>query len=212
MVLSLDVSGSYYYTLDGKGVDVVIQDSGIQANHPEFQDENGVSRVKKIEWYSAAGITGSYQGSNFYTDYDGHGTHVAAIATGKTFGFAKNANIYSQKLAGLEGSSDPGSGIPISTAFDAIRLWHQSKSGSRPTIVNMSWGYGTTLSANSVSKVHYRGVDYFSGNLPNDFGIATYDASNPWRINTRVPSVDVEIQEMIDAGIHICIAGRKFKL
>jgi subtilisin family serine protease len=205
---SLDVSGSYFYTLDGTGVDVVIQDSGIQSNHPEFQDENGISRIKEIEWYSAAGITGSYQGSGFYSDYDGHGTHVAAIAVGKTFGFAKNANIYSQKLAGLEGSSDPGSGIPISTAFDTIRLWHLNKSGSRPTIVNMSWGYGTDLSAGGITNVNYRGTNYTSSsNIQEEFGIASYSATETWRINTRVASVDVEIQEMIDAGIHICIAA-----
>lgn len=205
---SLDVSGSYFYTLDGTGVDVVIQDSGIQSDHPEFQDENGISRIKEIEWYSAAGITGSYQRSNFYTDYDGHGTHVAAIAVGKTFGFAKNANIYSQKLAGLEGSSDPGSGIPISTAFDTIRLWHLNKSGSRPTIVNMSWGYGTDLSAGGITNVNYRGTNYTSSsNIQEEFGIASYSATETWRINARVASVDVEIQEMIDAGIHICIAA-----
>ena len=39
------VSGNYDYNNDGTGVDVVIQDSGIQSDHPEFTDANGVSRV-----------------------------------------------------------------------------------------------------------------------------------------------------------------------
>ena len=38
------LTGDYDYALDGTGVDVVIQDSGIQADHPEFQDANGASR------------------------------------------------------------------------------------------------------------------------------------------------------------------------
>jgi subtilisin family serine protease len=203
---SFDISGSYYYTSDGEGVDVVIQDSGIQKDHPEFTDKDGNSRVQEINWYTASGLSGSQ--SNLYTDYDGHGTHCAGIAAGKTFGFAKGARIYAQKLSGLEGSSDPYNGIPIADAFDTIRLWHLSKSGSRPTVVNMSWGYGTNLSAGGVTNINYRGTNYTSSsNIQSEFGIATYNSSETWRINARVSSVDVEIQEMIDAGIIVCIAS-----
>ena len=42
-------AGGYGYTLDGTGVDVVIVDSGKQADHPEFQDAAGVSRVQQID-------------------------------------------------------------------------------------------------------------------------------------------------------------------
>jgi len=203
---STDLSGSYYYTLNGKGVDVVIQDSGIQKDHPEFTDESGASRVQEINWYTASGLTGS-QSAYLYTDYDGHGTHCAGIAAGKTFGFARGARIYAQKLAGLEGSADPYDGIPISDAFDTIRLWHASKSGSRPTVVNMSWGYGTNLSAGGITAVNYRGSSVSGTEYATDYGIATYSAASTWRINARVSSVDVEIQEMIDAGIIICIAS-----
>ena len=204
---SFDISGSYYYTSDGKGVDVVIQDSGIQKDHPEFTDIDGNSRVQEINWYTASGLSGS-QSNYLYTDYDGHGTHCAGIAAGKTFGFARGARIYAQKLAGLEGSADPYDGIPIADAFDTIRLWHLSKSGSRPTVVNMSWGYGTNLSAGGVTNINYRGTNYTSSSdIQGEFGIATYNASQTWRINARVSSVDVEIQEMIDAGIIICIAA-----
>lgn len=203
---STDLSGSYYYTLDGEGVDIVIQDSGIQKDHPEFTNKNGISRVQEINWYTASGMTGS-QSAYLYTDYDGHGTHVAGIAAGKTFGFAKEARIYAQKLDGLEGSADPYDGIPISDAFDTIRLWHASKSGSRPTVVNMSWGYGTNLSAGGITAVNYRGSSVSGTEYATDYGIATYNASQTWRINARVSSVDVEIQEMIDAGIIVCIAS-----
>lgn len=36
------------YSLTGKNVDVVIHDSGVLASHPEFLDENGVSRVRDV--------------------------------------------------------------------------------------------------------------------------------------------------------------------
>ena len=93
---------NYNYTLTGNGVDVVIQDSGLQVDHPEFQDENGVTRVEQINWSSASGVSFT-QSANHYRDYDGHGTHCAGIACGKTYGWAKNARVYSQKLNGLEG-------------------------------------------------------------------------------------------------------------
>src|SRR6056300_1294121 len=67
-------AGQYQYSLDGTGVDVVIQDSGLQVDHPDFFDYNGVTRVQQIDWYTASGLTGT-QSANFYRDFDGHGTH-----------------------------------------------------------------------------------------------------------------------------------------
>jgi len=120
------VTGDYPYTLTGDGVDVVIMDSGIQADHPEFQDYNGNSRVQQIDWYAASGLSGTMPAEH-YTDYDGHGTHCAGIAAGKTYGWAKNSRIYAVKLDGLEGTSDPNGGIPITDAFDVIKEWHKRK-------------------------------------------------------------------------------------
>ena len=201
---------SYTYTLDGKDVDIVIQDSGIQADHPEFTDTDGNSRVQQINWYTVSGISGT-QPSGFYTDYDGHGTHCAGISAGKTFGFAKNSKIYAQKLNGLQGGSDPNGGIVISDAFDTIRLWHANKSGSRPTVVNMSWGYSQTLNPGAVS-ITWRGTNYTSGDPIVDYGVATYNPSIPYKVESRVSSVDIEIQEMIDAGIHVVIASGNLNL
>ena len=45
-------------------------DSGIQADHPEFQDANGNTRVQQIDWYAASGLTGTMPPGH-YTDYDG---------------------------------------------------------------------------------------------------------------------------------------------
>tara|TARA_B000000532_G_scaffold242622_1_gene236963 strand:- start:79 stop:1671 length:1593 start_codon:yes stop_codon:yes gene_type:complete len=211
------LTGDYTYPLDGSGVDFIVQDSGIQPDHPEFQDANGVTRVQQIDWYTASGLSGT-QDPNFYTDYDGHGTHCAGIAVGKTFGWAKNARVYSQKLAGLEGTGDPNAGISQADAFDAIRLWHNNKSGAdagRPTVVNMSWGYGLTRTGNPTSGT-YRGtawtygVDYTDRNaLEAATGVPINRLASglAGRIAIRVASVDAEIEDMLDAGIHICIAA-----
>jgi len=211
------VNGNYNYTLDGTGVDIVIQDSGLQVDHPEFQDANGVSRVQQIDWYAESGLPGTMPTAH-YTDYDGHGTHVAGIATGKVYGWAKGANIYSVKVAGLEGPTDPNVGIPVVDCFDIITAWHNAKpidpatGYKRPTIVNMSWGYGALYTAPTA--INYRGVSHTGTEIDevselSAYGLILINSSTPgyYRSPVRITSVDVDVQEMIDAGIHVCIAA-----
>ncbi len=214
-----DPGGTYDYVLDGTGVDVVIIDSGIQANHPEFQDVNGVSRVKQINWFTASGVTGTMP-TEFYTDYDGHGTHVAATLAGKTFGWAKNADIYSIKLAGLEGAPDPYTGISQQDAFDCILGWHNAKTNGRPTVVNNSWGYGIIWNTStdvltfngvttySVTGGTYRGTPFVTTNKDTNKGLIGEEISaNSFKLPYRVASVDADVQQLIDAGIVVCNAA-----
>ena len=212
---------NYEYTLDGTGVDVVIQDSGLQVDHPEFTDSLGNSRVQQIDWGAFSG--GAFtQNANHYRDFDGHGTHVAGTAAGKTYGWAKNARIYSVKLNGLEGSGDSGTGISPTYAFDCIKSWHIAKAGSRPTVVNMSWGYLTFY--NTVTSVTYRGTTYSDASTTGNatYRQTTYGIRNisgaaygyTHICNTRISSVDVDVQELLDAGVVVCVAAgnRSFKI
>jgi subtilisin family serine protease len=212
----------FSYTLTGKGVDIVIQDGGVQPDHPEYSD-----RYQTIDWglYGGGAFT---QSLNHDRDFYGHGTHVAGIAAGKTFGWAKEAHVYSQKISGLEASEDGDTGISATYAFDAIKEWHNSKpidpntGYKRPTVVNMSWGYGRTILQSDITEVNYRGISFTGTNidtaleLKNNFGI-TYVTTPPFgimRINARVASVDTDIDELVDAGVHVTIAAgnRAFKI
>ena len=210
----------YTYTLTGEGVDVVIQDSGLQVNHPEFNDEAGNSRVQQINWYTESGIGGT-QSANHYRDFDGHGTHVAGTVAGRTYGWAKKARVYSQKLNGLEGSGDSGTGISITDAFDTIKLWHINKSVDpntgykRPTVVNMSWGY--LVGYDTVSSLTYRGVSYTDGTTTGSelyrqsaYGlmyVSGFNIGTNFATNVRVSSTDTDVAELIAEGVHVCIAA-----
>ena len=218
-----DPGGDFTYTLDGTGVDVVIQDTGIQVDHPEFNDADGNTRVQQIDWYTESGLSGT-QNSNHYRDYDGHGTHVAGTAGGLTYGWAKKARIYSVKVRDLEGSGDDDTGIIGTDCFDVIKEWHNNKpidsatGYKRPTIVNMSWGYsGAFLSFDDITSINYRTTTYDSNNdarwnesntyMSETYGLYPYFSYPYYRYPVRVSSVDSDVEELIAAGVHVCIAA-----
>jgi subtilisin family serine protease len=204
----LTAPNGYDYTLDGTGVDIVIMDTGLQIDHPEVTDS-----VQIIDWYAESGVSGSMP-ENHYQDTIGHGTHVAGIAAGKTFGWAKGAAIYSVKLQGLEGSE--GGALPYMDAFDVIIGWHNNKPTDpvtglkRPTIVNMSWGFSGAYyyddTHTNVMGGSYRGTIWSGSGTAEDVH-AEYGMGEFGTYPVRDPATDSIIEEMIDAGIHICIAA-----
>jgi len=116
---------NFPFTLSGRDIDVVIQDSGIQPDHPEFiSDADGATvRYQQVDWPSISGLSGTYtQPAQYHRDIDGHGTHVAGIAVGRRFGWARNANVYSLKIL-----DDPGNTFGVSASFNMLRAWHNSK-------------------------------------------------------------------------------------
>ena len=67
----------------GDGVDIYIVDTGVYIEHNEFEGR------ARFGW-AAPGLA--------QEDGNGHGTHVAGIAAGRTYGVAKKANIIAVKV------------------------------------------------------------------------------------------------------------------
>jgi len=86
-----------YPSSAGKGVNIYILDTGINIAHKEFE-----GRAK----FGAAFCDNC---SNI--DDNGHGTHVAAIAAGKTFGVSKLSNVIAVKVLDKYGTGTSSSVI-----------------------------------------------------------------------------------------------------
>ena len=131
----------------GKGVDVYILDTGINYDHEEFE------KRAKYGGYDAVDEAYDEPHQNGM-DCQGHGTHVASLAGGKTFGTAKGVNLYSVRVL------DCTNFAPWSVVLDGMDyVAKRMKEKKRPMIVTMSLGGPYQLAANkAVEKLHKMGA------------------------------------------------------
>jgi len=111
----------------GKGVHIYVQDTGIRASHEDF----GGRVIPTIDLTSEALVEcdGDMTCAN---DRQGHGTHCAGTAGGKTFGVASDAILHAVKTL-----SDEGSGA---RAWQYSAIDWVTTEGERPAVVSMSLG------------------------------------------------------------------------
>jgi hypothetical protein len=221
-----DPGGTYDYVLDGTNVDQVIVDTGIQVGHPEWEDVNGTTRLKQVDWSAISGV-GFSQPANFYTDTNGHGTHCIGTMAGKTFGWCKNSDIYNITLYANSGNS-----ISWDNTVDALIGWHNKKNDvndaaytGKPTVVNMSFGYvwyiNTGVTPNEVqfqeggtgypiTGGRYRGTahtDTTYAALQNRGLIGEFQGSSTYGFPRKFASNDADVETLINNGIHVCCAA-----
>jgi len=106
----------------GSGVNVYIVDTGINIKHQEFAGR--------------ARHGGSFCPNCPATDDHGHGTHVAALVGGKTFGVARQSTLIAVKVLNSSGS---GSTSGVLDGLSFILNKHKASSNKK-TVVNMSLG------------------------------------------------------------------------
>jgi hypothetical protein len=119
---NLPLDDTFTVDADGTGVHAYVVDTGIQATHNEFQ-LNGASRVT-LE------LNATLDGGDA-SDCAGHGTAMASVIGGNTYGVAKRIQIHSLRV--LDCDTFEISADSLITALDHVVLY-----GVSPAVVNMS--------------------------------------------------------------------------
>ncbi|MGH1539379.1 MAG: S8 family serine peptidase [Arenicella sp.] len=115
---NLPLNNVFKPRFDGDHIRIYIIDSGIRASHNEFAGR-------------AVGLGYDFiDNDNTPNDCNGHGTAVAGIAGGNTYGVAKNATIYSVKVLRCDNT---GPASAIIAGIDWVR-----QNAIQPAVANMS--------------------------------------------------------------------------
>lgn len=115
---------------DGSGVTIFVQDTGVKISHDEFSGRASAALDMSVGGDEGGSLCSP--GTQCAEDRQGHGTHCAGSAAGKTFGVAPNALIRAIKTLG-----DNGRG---SRSWQYTGIDHVAASGIRPVVLSMSLG------------------------------------------------------------------------
>jgi len=147
-----DVPNKY---LNGAGIGIAFLDSGIMASHASFRDGSGNSRVTaradlvtQPNWTAGVDTSGTTttSGGTFLDPY-GHGTLVASMAAGRTYGLlndpqgiAPGAAVIDVRVLNENGTSD------VATVLAGIDWVLANAKAKNIRVVNMSLGAASTES------------------------------------------------------------------
>ncbi len=135
------------YGLTGQGVTVAVVDSGVQCNHWDLLDANGDGNSRVIGY---ADFVPSTNGPKLYSDYCGHGSHVAGIIAGNGaastgsqcthtyYGIARNASLVNVRVLDQNGAGS------VSTVLAGIQwvVAHKNDNRRAPIrVLNLSLGH-----------------------------------------------------------------------
>ncbi len=189
-------------TLTGKGVDIIIADTGVLRDHPELG-----GRVVELNWPEVTGTTALYPSFTMANHYNqgypienSHGTCMAGLAAGNTCGWAPDALIYPIRLYGANNFS-------LSQSVNLARLWHLSKIAAgnrRPTIYCVS-SSAFVLTAVQFTSINYRGNSYAVSNASSNEEKALYKFTSQFAFTGLCPFYDTtfasDCKAAVDAGV-----------
>ena len=135
----------YHYGKTGKSVTAYVLDTGVRITHVDFGGRAVAGRD----------ALGTNQAG---TDCNGHGTHVAGIIGGSTYGVAKDANIVSVRVLNCAGN---GTISQIVAGVDWVSNDHLTNRKG-PVVANMSLGgaTNTALDAAVRKSITQYGITY----------------------------------------------------
>lgn len=165
---SRKLNGKFRYTYTGAGVTAYVIDTGVMASHAEFEGRVEAGR--------------SFTSSPATTDCgEGHGTHVAGLIGGRTYGVAKDVMIVPVKVFSCGGAAS------VSTVIAGID-WATADAAERggPAVFNLSAGVAARLGSGlerAVRNAIDSGVTFVTA-AGNEGGNAC--ASSPARVGPAI--------------------------
>lgn len=135
--------------LNDSMVYVYVLDSGVRVTHSEFNQSNGMRNA-----FHGIDVV---ERLNYAKDCTGHGTHVAGVIAGKSFGVAKNAVIISVRVLGCDGNGF------VTRLMEGLQfvMDESSKQNNlrRPAVVSMSLSTGKSEALNkAVRRLSQSGI------------------------------------------------------
>src|SRR5215831_860289 len=154
----LPLNQLYAYQNDGEGVNAYVIDTGILMTHWEFSGRaSGIYDVIEGE------------GAGLGVDCNGHGSHVAGIIGGRTFGVAQQVHLFSVRVLNCQGTGT------WSDVIDGVNFvaWHHAQPAQQgiPAVANMSLAGGTNRATDAAVRNSIRaGVTFVvaAGNENSD--------------------------------------------
>jgi hypothetical protein len=151
-------SGDASYSLTGKNVDVIIHDSGILASHPEFLDENGVSRVRDVVLDGPYYIDPDF--FNAPLDIVWNGPIVNVVGDGSDF-FKRELTVNGVRIMGA-GTVGGQTAVPDAWLEKVGRMFELFTDPSGPAGV-ATVGINTTFQRELINTLHGNVGTYHSG-------------------------------------------------
>jgi subtilisin family serine protease len=184
---SMPLNTNYDYSQNGTGAHVYILDTGIRTSHQEFGGRASVS----------LDVIGDGQNGQ---DCNGHGTHVAGIVGGATYGAAKNVSLHSVRVLPCSGSgqiSDLISGIDwvrenrVNPAVANISITAPGVSPSLETAITNAISSGVVFTI-AAGNSQWNACDYTPARTPNAITVAaTAEADERALYSNYGPCVDL---------------------
>jgi len=187
---ALPLDGQFKRTGDGAGVHAYVIDTGVRKTHQELEG--------RVDW--VGDFVSGNPGSETADDCDppsaqsGHGTHVASMLAGRTFGVAPAARIHALRILPCTGTTRTDLAATI-RAVDWI-----TAHGIRPAVVNISparWQTAETALDDAIRRSIAAGFTY----VLSAGSVGDLDAFTPQRVHEAITVASTtRSDEAVDSG------------